>query len=177
MLLQLSSPPPDVLLVPRCPRIQKTSRDTLQTHKGHHTVPQLRHHSLRFQVTLAQIHSVVPKHLHYRHTGKALFYVARDVLCAFIVYKLGWCIDPFATSLVTHYNLPSVFGTVAKWALWVLYWHWQGIILAGWWCMAHEAGHGSLSDHNWLNHLVGFSLHTVSPPSPLSVVLIAVLHL
>ncbi|KAJ3515052.1 hypothetical protein NLJ89_g2002 [Agrocybe chaxingu] len=110
--------------------------------------------------TLSEIHSIVPKHLHERSTLKALPYVFRDVFCAFIVYKLGWLIDPFAQSLVQNYGLPPIVGTVAKWSLWALYWHWQGVILAGWWCMAHEAGHGSLSPYGWFNHLIGFSLHT-----------------
>lgn len=26
--------------------------------------------------------------------------------------------------------------------------------------MAHEAGHGSLSNHQWVNHLVGYTMHT-----------------
>ncbi|PPQ94926.1 hypothetical protein CVT25_004412 [Psilocybe cyanescens] len=112
------------------------------------------------QVTLSEVHSVVPKHLHEKNTFKALLYVARDITCAVIVYKLGWMIDTFARTLVTDYNVPSSAGTAIKWSLWALYWHWQGVILAGWWCMAHEAGHGSLSSLSWVNHLVGYSMHT-----------------
>ncbi|KAF8152582.1 delta-12 fatty acid desaturase [Crassisporium funariophilum] len=111
-------------------------------------------------VTLSEVHSVVPKHLHQKNTLKALAYVFRDVFCAVIVYKLGWMIDPFARDLVEKYGMSSAVGTVAKWSLWAFYWHWQGVILAGWWCMAHEAGHGSLSPYSWFNHLVGFSMHT-----------------
>ncbi|RDB19026.1 Acyl-lipid omega-3 desaturase (cytochrome b5), endoplasmic reticulum [Hypsizygus marmoreus] len=112
------------------------------------------------KVTLSEVHSVVPKHLHERNTFKALLYVARDVICAVIVYKLGWLIDPAARSLVQDYGFSQGVGTAVKWGLWAFYWHWQGVILAGWWCLAHEAGHGSLSNHSWLNHLLGFSLHT-----------------
>ena len=83
----------------------------------------------------------------------------RDVVCAVIVYKLGWMIDPFARTLV-DWGLPSTVATITKWSLWALYWHWQGVILAGWWCMAHEAGHGSLSNYSWVNHVIGYSLHT-----------------
>ncbi|KAF5366888.1 hypothetical protein D9615_010536 [Tricholomella constricta] len=111
------------------------------------------------KVALSEVHSVIPKHLHEKSTGKALLYIARDVFCAIIVYKLGCLIDPAVRSLVQG-GVSSTIGTIIKWALWALYWHWQGIILAGWWCMAHEAGHGSLSKHSWFNHVVGFSLHT-----------------
>ncbi|KAG6840653.1 hypothetical protein C0991_005332 [Blastosporella zonata] len=112
------------------------------------------------KVTLSDVHSVIPKHLHEKNTGKALLYIFRDVACAIAVYKLGWLIDPAAKSLVQDYGVSQMAGTAIKWALWALYWHWQGVILAGWWCMAHEAGHGSLSKHQWFNHVVGFSLHT-----------------
>jgi len=111
-------------------------------------------------VTLSELHSVIPKHLHQRDTGKALYYVARDVLCAVIVYKLGWLIDPLARSLVNDFGVSSNIGFAVKWSLWALYWHWQGVILAGWWCMAHEAGHGTLSQYGWVNHLIGYSMHT-----------------
>jgi omega-6 fatty acid desaturase (delta-12 desaturase) len=114
-------------------------------------------------VTLSEVHSIVPKHLHEKNTFKSLLYVVRDVFCAVIVYKLGWMIDPFAKALVESYGLSSNAATHAKWALWALYWHTQGVVLAGWWCMAHEAGHGSLSNHGCVNHLIGYTLHTVCP--------------
>jgi hypothetical protein len=34
--------------------------------------------------------------------------------------------------------------------------------MAGLWTLAHEAGHGTLSDYNWVNHVIGYTLHTVS---------------
>jgi omega-6 fatty acid desaturase (delta-12 desaturase) len=30
--------------------------------------------------------------------------------------------------------------------------------------MAHEAGHGTLSSSNWVNHLIGYTMHTVRIP-------------
>ncbi|KAF8876349.1 delta-12 fatty acid desaturase [Infundibulicybe gibba] len=112
------------------------------------------------KVTLSQVHSVIPKHLHEKNTFKALLYVARDILCATVVYKLGWMIDPVARTLVQDYGVPVSVGAIAKWSLWALYWHWQGVILAGWWCLAHEAGHGTISPYAWVNHVVGFTLHS-----------------
>ncbi|KAG6828272.1 hypothetical protein H0H92_008579 [Tricholoma furcatifolium] len=112
------------------------------------------------KVTLSELHAAIPKHLYEKNTVKALMYVWRDVTCALVVYKLGWLIDPAATYLVQNCGVPQIVGIAAKWALWMVYWHWQGIILAGWWCMAHEAGHGTLSNHQWFNHAVGFSFHT-----------------
>lgn len=112
------------------------------------------------KVTLAEVRAVVPKVLYQKHTLTGLAYVARDVLCAFALYNFGWFIDPLARSLVEDYGWSLLFGVASKWSIWVLYWYWQGIILAGWWCLAHEAGHGTLSQYNWVNHIVGYSLHT-----------------
>ncbi|KAF9524564.1 delta-12 fatty acid desaturase [Crepidotus variabilis] len=112
------------------------------------------------KVTLAEIHSVVPKHLHQKNTLKALFYVLRDVAAAVALYKIGWMIDPAVAFASERLGLSSAIGFVAKWGLWALYWHWQGVILAGWWCLAHEAGHGTLSPYNWVNHAIGYSMHT-----------------
>ncbi|EEB96560.1 hypothetical protein MPER_04289 [Moniliophthora perniciosa FA553] len=84
----------------------------------------------------------------------------RDGSCADVAYKLGWLIDPSAILLVSHLGVPALAGTIFKWASWLVYWYCQSIILAGWWCMAHEAGHGNISSYQWVNHLIGFSLHT-----------------
>ena len=82
-------------------------------------------------------------------------------MCAIIIYKLGGMIDAFAEYLITDCGLSSTVVPLVKWGLWSLYWFWQGIILAGWWCLAHEAGHGSISNYAFVNHVIGFLLHTV----------------
>ena len=112
-------------------------------------------------MTLSEIHSVVPKSLHKRNTLKAFGYVLRDILCAVAVYKLGWMIDPFSRSLVENIGLAPNIGTLINWSAWALYWLCQSVVLAGWWCMAHEAGHGTLSSYRWINHFIGFTMHTV----------------
>lgn len=123
------------------------------SHRRHLTPSQI-------QVTLKDIHSAIPKHLYEKSTLKALFYIARDVFCAVIVYKLGWRIDPFSNWVFRTVTTSLLANNALKWSLWALYWHWQGVILAGWWCMAHEAGHGTLSPYSWFNHLIGYTLHT-----------------
>ncbi|KAF7308817.1 Delta-12 fatty acid desaturase [Mycena kentingensis (nom. inval.)] len=126
------------------------------------------------KATLAQVRAAVPKHLFKKNTTKGMLYVARDVLCAVLVYKLAWGIDSCSYTLRAW---PLLAGLV-RWSLWLCYWWCEGIILAGWWCMAHEvcmlskhrpflyvdpalkAGHGNLSANNWVNHAIGFSLHS-----------------
>ncbi|KAJ7433053.1 hypothetical protein B0H11DRAFT_1939881, partial [Mycena galericulata] len=58
-------------------------------------------------------------------------YVARDLICAFVVYKLGWLIDSSSSTLVPRFGIPLIASVLIKWVLWILYWYAQGIILAG----------------------------------------------
>jgi hypothetical protein len=114
----------------------------------------------RTQVTFTELRASIPKHLYEKSTAKGLFYFARDIICAFAVYKLGTFIDPSAETAV-NYGLPPTAVRFAKWAAWAFYFHAQGVIFAGLWCLGHEAGHGTLSPHNSINHALGFVLHTV----------------
>ncbi|KAF4576275.1 hypothetical protein EYR36_001127 [Pleurotus pulmonarius] len=111
------------------------------------------------KVTLAEIHAAVPKHLYNKSTIKSLFYVARDISCGLIAYKLAVLIEPFGQSLQLM-GLNSTVTRLIKFALWATYWHWQGVIFAGLWCLGHEAGHGTMSPYGWVNHAIGYSLHT-----------------
>ena len=104
--------------------------------------------------------NVVPETLHEKNTLKAFIYVLSDVLRTVVVYKLGWMIDPFSRSL--DFRLAPIVVTLADWSSWALYWlsGCQGVILAGWWWISHEAGHGA----RWVNHLIiliGFTPDTV----------------
>ncbi|KAK7062766.1 hypothetical protein VNI00_000255 [Paramarasmius palmivorus] len=113
------------------------------------------------KVTHSELRAVIPQALFEKNTLKGLLYVARDVICAVLVYKLGVLIDPTTALLISRFGVSPLISIVFKWTSWAVYWYCQSVILAGWWCMAHEAGHGNISPHEWVNHLVGFSLHTV----------------
>ncbi|KAF9021611.1 hypothetical protein BDZ89DRAFT_1042660 [Hymenopellis radicata] len=100
-------------------------------------------------ITIAEIRAAVPPELFKKSTFWGLFYVTRAVLSAYVVYKLTPFI-PLAAPYV---------GTVGVWGLWATYWWTQGLVLGGWWCLAHEAGHGGLTNSKLLNHVLGFCLH------------------
>jgi len=87
------------------------------------------------QVTLSQLHAAVPKHLYEKSTSKALHYVARDVFFAVLFYRVGTFIDPVCRQLAWRFHLSSAVVLLIKWALWSAYWWWQGVVLAGWWCL------------------------------------------
>ncbi|KAL0581657.1 hypothetical protein V5O48_000358 [Marasmius crinis-equi] len=112
------------------------------------------------KVTIAELHAAVPRHLFEKNTMRGMLYVFRDVICAIVIYKLGWLIEPSIHYAVGQWNIPQAIATMLTWCAWAIYWFCQSVVLAGWWCMAHEAGHGNVSSHSWVNHTVGFSLHT-----------------
>ncbi|KAI0320401.1 delta-12 fatty acid desaturase [Amylostereum chailletii] len=111
------------------------------------------------KVTLAEIHAAVPKYLFHKSTKKAFFYTIRTSLCSVVFYQLAMRIDPFACRL-QHLGLPRLLSFSLRAILWATYCWWQGIAFAGLWCLGHEAGHGTLSNHDWVNHCLGYLLHT-----------------
>jgi hypothetical protein len=140
------------------------------------------------QLTIAQVHAAIPKELWEKSTMKGLYYTARDIFFAALFWKLSTYIEPLASSLVGTYdvstfaashgydlqhdivvNVTPLAAKLAKWSLWALYWHWQGVAFAGWWCLGHEAGHGNVSQFNTVNTIIGYIMHTVcSPIRPLT---------
>ncbi|KAF8633785.1 hypothetical protein AX15_001258 [Amanita polypyramis BW_CC] len=111
------------------------------------------------KVTLAEIHAAVPKHLYQKNTLKGLYYASRDLFCVIVMFQMGIRIDPFSAWLAQKIKV-YMFAVITKWALWAIYWYWQSIVFAACWCLAHEAGHGNLSPHGWINHFIGFTFHT-----------------
>ncbi|KAJ7818813.1 delta-12 fatty acid desaturase [Mycena leptocephala] len=112
------------------------------------------------QFLISEIHAAVPKHLFHKSTVLGLYYYARDIAFIFLAYKLGSVIEPFSQRLSQSFGLGQAVTFTLRWLLWALYWHWQGVIMAGLWTLAHEAGHGTLSSYNWVNHFIGYTSHT-----------------
>ncbi|KAJ7650203.1 delta-12 fatty acid desaturase [Roridomyces roridus] len=108
------------------------------------------------QVAISEIHAAVPKELFRKSTVKGIYYYARDILFILVAFRLGSMIDSDRFSQ----GFPGLYGTILRWSLWAAYWHWQGVFMAGLWTLAHEAGHGTLSDYNWVNDWIGFTSHT-----------------
>ncbi|THH18379.1 hypothetical protein EW146_g2583 [Bondarzewia mesenterica] len=110
--------------------------------------------------TPAEIHAAIPPELKRKSTTKAITYVSRDIIVSLLLYILCLYIDSIPPVLISCYGVNRTAAVSIGWILWLIYWWCQGIVLAGWWCLAHEAGHGNLSDHTLINHVVGFALHT-----------------
>ncbi|KAI0080452.1 hypothetical protein K474DRAFT_1637709 [Panus rudis PR-1116 ss-1] len=112
------------------------------------------------KITISEVHAAVPQHLFRKSTSTALLYVVRDVFFAVIFYHAATYIDPFVYMLIRAYGFNWHVALTIKWSLWSVYWWWESVVLAGWWCLGHEAGHGTLSTSKWVNNVIGYCLHT-----------------
>ncbi|KAF7316801.1 Delta-12 fatty acid desaturase protein [Mycena chlorophos] len=111
-------------------------------------------------ISIGELRAALPKEVFQRSTALGLYYYARDIVSIYIAYRLGAAIDPFAQGIISSYGLEGFYAFAFRWALWATYWHWQGVILAGFWQLAHEAGHGTLSDYPLINSFIGFPAHS-----------------
>ncbi|CAN4112488.1 unnamed protein product [Withania somnifera] len=97
--------------------------------------------------TLADIKKAIPPHCFQRSLIRSFSYLARDLILVSVFYYIA----------NTHFHLlPSPYCYLA----WPTYWFLQGSICTGVWLVAHECGHHSFSDYEWLDDTVGFILHS-----------------
>ncbi|KAF9060335.1 delta-12 fatty acid desaturase [Rhodocollybia butyracea] len=112
------------------------------------------------KVTWNELYSTLPKQIFRKSTAKGLSYVARDVTLAVLLYNLGWRIDSITNAIAICLNASSMQIRMIKGILCMVYINVQGILLTSWWCLAHEASHGTLSPSTLVNDVVGYTLHT-----------------
>ncbi|KAF7762132.1 hypothetical protein Agabi119p4_8725 [Agaricus bisporus var. burnettii] len=110
------------------------------------------------KTTVADIRSVIPKHLYTKSTWKGCYYFCRGILCTLVFYSLATKIDSVTGSF--GQNASQILVSAIKCIAWGLYFWWQSIAFASLWCLGHEAGHGTLSNYSWVNTVFGFILHT-----------------
>ena len=110
---------------------------------------------------MAQIQAAVPDHLRQKNTLKSLTFVARDIFFSSLLYLFSQCIEPCSLLLAQWLPQSSVTHQTVWSLLWGFYWFWQSIVFAGFFCLAHEAGHAALSPYGWANNIIGYTLHTV----------------
>ncbi|KAF7312378.1 Fatty acid conjugase [Mycena indigotica] len=111
-------------------------------------------------VTLSELYAAVPRHLFRKSTTWGVYYAMRDATLVFLMYQLGCRLDTWLEWLSESLHVSPALGNVIRWVSWSAYWPLQGLSFAGLWTLAHEAGHGTLSDFSWVNHMIGFFAHT-----------------
>ncbi|KAH7844231.1 hypothetical protein Vadar_025771 [Vaccinium darrowii] len=97
--------------------------------------------------TLSQIKKAIPPHCFNRSVLRSFSYLIYDLTISSLLYYI-------ATTYI--HLLPSLLSPLA----WVIYWICQGCVLLGIWMVAHDCGHHSFSDYQWLDDTVGLVLHS-----------------
>lgn len=105
---------------------------------------------------MKELHAAIPPQLREKKTVLSMMYIGRDIACFAVVARLGLYLE-FGRDSECAYAIVAL-----RIFLWINYWFWQSMVFASFFTMAHEAGHDTLSPHKWLNHAIGFMLHTVT---------------
>ncbi|KAI0311933.1 fatty acid desaturase-domain-containing protein [Amylostereum chailletii] len=111
--------------------------------------------------SMGEIRATIPSHLFVRHTRRALSYLGRDLAIILVFWWLATWIDSLEMErLSTSYSISSSGLSILRYALWAVYWWFQGLAFTGLWVIGHECGHGAFSSSRWVCNVVGFSVHT-----------------
>lgn len=81
---------------------------------------------------------------------KSFAYLALDFA---LIAAIGYA-GTFIPSVAVHAPL------LATLVLWPVYWYAQGSVMTGVWVLAHECGHQSFSESQFVNDLVGTVCHS-----------------
>ncbi|KAH9311680.1 hypothetical protein KI387_026715, partial [Taxus chinensis] len=90
--------------------------------------------------SLAEIRAAIPKHCWVKKSWKSVSYVLRDVALVLA----------FA-AVAAYFN---------NWACWPIYWIAQGTMFWALFVIGHDCGHGSFSNNQKLNSLIGHLTHS-----------------
>ncbi|ELU01782.1 hypothetical protein CAPTEDRAFT_172295 [Capitella teleta] len=97
--------------------------------------------------TIIDIKRALPKHCFQPDLSKSLYYMAKDIILAAVI---------FAVFKAIHVTFPSPY---IYWPSMVLYWAMQGTIFTALFVVGHDCGHGSFSNYPSINTLVGNITH------------------
>ncbi|KAG8371503.1 hypothetical protein BUALT_Bualt13G0094400 [Buddleja alternifolia] len=89
---------------------------------------------------IADIRAAIPAHCWVKNPWRSLYYVVQDV-----VVVLG------LLAAAVYFN---------SWVFWPVYWISQGTMFWALFVLGHDCGHGSFSDNQTLNNVVGHILHS-----------------
>ncbi|XP_023513061.1 bifunctional fatty acid conjugase/Delta(12)-oleate desaturase-like [Cucurbita pepo subsp. pepo] len=97
--------------------------------------------------TITQIKKAIPPRCFQRSLYRSFSYLIFDSIFVSIFYHIA----------TTYFHrLPHPLHYLA----WPLYWFCQGCVFTSLWVIAHECGHHAFCDYQFVEHLVGFLLHS-----------------
>lgn len=88
-------------------------------------------------VTLKDIHDAVPKHLLRKNPWLSSYYCVRDVVCCAAIFYYGFSMERILESSFGGFvPLTAAWQVhVARAALWLVYWWFQGLSFASFFCI------------------------------------------
>ncbi|KAK9048799.1 hypothetical protein SSX86_032235 [Deinandra increscens subsp. villosa] len=96
---------------------------------------------------ISDIKKAIPPHCFTRSLVSSSYYLIRDLGMCYAFYYLASTYIPI---------LPHPLAYIA----WPVYWLCQGSMFACLWLLAHDMGHHSFSEHEWLDDALGFIIHS-----------------
>lgn len=103
------------------------------------------------EYTMKEIYKAIPPHCLRPNTLLSLYYVLRDFFFAATLISLATQIPNI---------IPSSHPYFQGFA-WFSYAFLQGLVFTGLWELAHECGHGALSEYRWFNNSAGLLIHSL----------------
>lgn len=101
--------------------------------------------------TIGQLRKAIPPHCFKRSLWRSASYLVTDLAAIAALY--------FASTFIDRPDVALPFA--ARWALWIVYWFFQGAIATGVWVISHECGHGAFSENRFVNDGVGLVFHSL----------------
>nr|XP_043607477.1 omega-6 fatty acid desaturase, endoplasmic reticulum-like [Erigeron canadensis] len=95
----------------------------------------------------SDLKKAIPPHCFKRDLLRSSYYLFRDLIIIFGLYYFAEYYIPL---------LPKPLAYIA----WPMYWFCQGTMFMGLWTLAHDLGHHSFSDYQWLDDTIGFLIHS-----------------
>jgi omega-3 fatty acid desaturase (delta-15 desaturase) len=98
---------------------------------------------------LSTIRQAIPTECFQSNVLKSMYYVVKDTFLIVFLY-IGLC-------YLERLNM----NRIAYGFIYPIYWYLQGTMMIAYFVLGHDCGHGSFSQYQLLNDIVGNILHTV----------------
>ena len=99
--------------------------------------------------TVGTLRKAIPAHCFKRSTWRSSGYLITDLIMIGALYYASTFIDA------------APVAPAARWALWGVYWFFQGAVATGVWVIGHECGHQAFSESQAINDTVGLIFHSL----------------
>ncbi|KAN0082600.1 Fatty acid desaturase domain containing protein [Tylopilus felleus] len=111
------------------------------------------------ELTTKDLLGAIPAHCFKRSIIRSSLYLVWDCIAIGGIYKAATFLDALVTPEAINLPHPILYP-MARFSTWSLYGFWVGLFGMGLWVIAHECGHQAFSESKFINHTVGWVLHS-----------------